>query len=52
MSYSHNQRKKNIKKFVDSNKPFVMANGEKQTFKKINNVWKLRKYIEPITASK
>lgn len=52
MSYSHNQRKKNIKKFLNSALSCVKINEVNYIFSKVNNVWKLKDYIEPVTSSK
>ena len=52
MSYSHNKRKKNIHKFVNSNLGYVMIDGVRKSFSKIDGVWKLRDYIDPVTSSK
>jgi hypothetical protein len=52
MSYSHNKRKKNIHKFVNSALGYVMIDGIKKSFSKVNGVWKLKDYIEPVTLSK
>jgi len=55
MSYSHNQRKKNIKKVVKNGMfgaSYVVIDGIKKTFKMVNGKWKLTDYAEPMTATR
>ena len=54
MSYSHEQRKKNIKRFKKDLNPelfYILVNGVKKTFKQINGKWKLVNYVEPMTSA-
>ena len=48
MSYSYNQRKKNIKRYLKSD--WILIN-EYPRFIKINGVWKIKNESEPMSLS-
>jgi hypothetical protein len=52
MSYSYNQRQKNIKTFKADPTMYLVVDDKKKTFRQINGSWKFVDYIEPVTSSK
>jgi hypothetical protein len=54
MSYSYNQRSKNLNHFKKSKNQrlfFFEIDGVKKTFRNINGNWKTVNYVEPVTVT-